>query len=293
MKQLPAKPNLNYLAREAKSLKSQHRKGNVAVCKAIGHFDTSLHGLTDNEILETRFSILDAQRVVARQYGFASWTRLKSFVEACAAGLQPSDSTLLTLINERHSEIIVLQNEIRAKRGERKAKHAEYRKLTQDSTEFLSVAFEAHGWPGPAVIGRKGVEALYLITANAVYDAEFQKKALELMTNVMPAGAFWEYSYASLKDRYLKLTMKPSVYGIPFGSYIDDSGCFQLFVDEIVDPDNLDKRRASAGYESYQAQHEMLAKMALDEKWELRTLQEEVSAFHKLTVEGGYTSLTQ
>jgi len=76
MKILPERPNLSFLLREAKKLKSAHRSGDNSICATIGHFDISLHGLSDEAIFDTRFSILDAQRVVARQYGFSSWARL-------------------------------------------------------------------------------------------------------------------------------------------------------------------------------------------------------------------------
>jgi len=82
MRTLPVRPNLQFLSREAKAIKSSHRNGDSTVCSIIGRFDTSLHGLSNQQILDTKFSILDAQRVVARLYGFSSWSRLKFFVEA-------------------------------------------------------------------------------------------------------------------------------------------------------------------------------------------------------------------
>ena len=70
MKNLPERPNLQFLLREAKSLKSAHRNGEKGICATIGHFDTSLHGLSDEAIFDTRFSILDAQRFKGREYCF-------------------------------------------------------------------------------------------------------------------------------------------------------------------------------------------------------------------------------
>jgi len=87
MKIIPERPNLNFLLREAKALKTRHRNRDKSICATIGHFDTSLHGLSEQAIFDTHFSILDAQRVLARQYGFSSWSRLKKFVLRSYAGL--------------------------------------------------------------------------------------------------------------------------------------------------------------------------------------------------------------
>jgi len=46
MKILPDRPNLEFLRREAQTLKSRHRARDASVCDAIGHFDTSMHGLS-------------------------------------------------------------------------------------------------------------------------------------------------------------------------------------------------------------------------------------------------------
>jgi len=59
MKYLPERPNLLFLLREAKKLKSAHRNGDKSICATIGHFDTSLHGLSDQAI--KRYSTRDFQ----------------------------------------------------------------------------------------------------------------------------------------------------------------------------------------------------------------------------------------
>ena len=53
-RQLPQKPNLGYLKKQAKELLRSMRQGKLA----------------------------DAQHTLAKEYGFASWTKLKSHVEA-------------------------------------------------------------------------------------------------------------------------------------------------------------------------------------------------------------------
>ena len=82
MKSLPRKPNIEFLRKEAKALRALHRQGDRTCCEVIRSNDISLKNTTDAEILSAKFSINDAQRVVARQYGYSSWATLKQFVES-------------------------------------------------------------------------------------------------------------------------------------------------------------------------------------------------------------------
>jgi len=82
MKSLPASPSLEFLKKEAKSLRALHRRGDAACCEAIRQYDLSFKGKTDAEILSAKFSINDAQRIIARSYGYTSWATLKCFVES-------------------------------------------------------------------------------------------------------------------------------------------------------------------------------------------------------------------
>ena len=81
MKHLPENPSFEFLRREARTLRAMHRAKDKSVVEIIGHYDTSFHGLSPEEIFARRFSVVDAQRVTARQYCFASWRRLKLFVQ--------------------------------------------------------------------------------------------------------------------------------------------------------------------------------------------------------------------
>ena len=82
MNQLPERPNLDHLKRQAKDLLADHRKRGQA---AIARFRTSLpvaSGKDDAAITALDLKLHDAQSCIAREYGFASWSDLKSFVEA-------------------------------------------------------------------------------------------------------------------------------------------------------------------------------------------------------------------
>ncbi|WP_455205196.1 class I SAM-dependent methyltransferase [Kaarinaea lacus] len=82
MKSLPQNPNLEFLKKEAKALCALHKRGDMACCDHIRTHDTSTKTKTDAEILSEKFSINDAQRIVAREYGYTSWATLKQFIES-------------------------------------------------------------------------------------------------------------------------------------------------------------------------------------------------------------------
>ena len=86
--QLPQKPNLGYLKKQAKALLRSMRQGKLA----------------------------DAQHTLAKEYGFASWAKLKSHVEAL--GLTPAE-TLKTAVCDndasRVREILDRHPELRAR----------------------------------------------------------------------------------------------------------------------------------------------------------------------------------
>ena len=87
MKSLPANPNLEFLKKEAKALRTLHKQGDVACCEQIRLHDTAFSHKSDAEILAERFSINDAQRIIAREYGYTSWATLKEYIESLSSPL--------------------------------------------------------------------------------------------------------------------------------------------------------------------------------------------------------------
>jgi len=81
MKSLPKQPDLEFLKKEAKALRALHRQGDSACCERIRSADTAFKQMSDADILATRFSINDAQRIIAREYGYSSWAMLKRYIE--------------------------------------------------------------------------------------------------------------------------------------------------------------------------------------------------------------------
>jgi ankyrin repeat protein len=71
---LPAQPNLDHLRRQARDLLRAARTGNTAAAERI-------HAVSD------QLNLTAAQLAVAREYGFASWAKLKTEVQARSAEL--------------------------------------------------------------------------------------------------------------------------------------------------------------------------------------------------------------
>jgi hypothetical protein len=80
-KQLPANPSLDHLKHQAKDLLRQHALRELSSAQRLREFHPSLRRATDQEIFSTHLSLSDAQTAIAREYGFANWTRLKHHIE--------------------------------------------------------------------------------------------------------------------------------------------------------------------------------------------------------------------
>lgn len=76
-KQLPSNPNLEQLKNQAKDLLKAHRSGETEACERIQVSFPKLSKASIEEIRQAKFSLRDAQLVIAREYGFPSWPKLK------------------------------------------------------------------------------------------------------------------------------------------------------------------------------------------------------------------------
>src|SRR5262245_21222925 len=82
-RELPEKPNLEHLKKQAKELlRGFHDRDAVAVERF-----RSLASFSEGANLK----LADAQHVIAREYGFSSWPKLKERVEAVASALEPAE----------------------------------------------------------------------------------------------------------------------------------------------------------------------------------------------------------
>ena len=93
---LPPRPNLEQLKKQAKTLLKAHRSGDVATIPRLRQGISNLSAASDTEILNTKFSLLDAQLVIAREQGFQNWQELEAAVQD-AAGNSAGDAPPIQL----------------------------------------------------------------------------------------------------------------------------------------------------------------------------------------------------
>ena len=72
-RRLPARPSLEQLRRQAKDLLEQYRSADPTAVAEVARFERSPDPAT--------FALHDAQRILARAYGYESWPKLKAFVD--------------------------------------------------------------------------------------------------------------------------------------------------------------------------------------------------------------------
>ena len=88
---LPTRPNLKQLKLEANELLRTYREGSLsAASRVVAHHPRMRdRSLPINPV--SPLALVDAQMVIAREYGFDNWARLKHQVETAGrvAGFQP------------------------------------------------------------------------------------------------------------------------------------------------------------------------------------------------------------
>ena len=89
-RRLAEQPNLEQLRKQAKELLQEFRSGAPSAIAEVNRFER----IRD----KSSFALNDAQRVIARAYGFASWPKLKAFVDGAnirrfAEAVQAGDLT--------------------------------------------------------------------------------------------------------------------------------------------------------------------------------------------------------
>src|SRR5579863_9840725 len=89
-KSLPSRPNLEQLKKQAKELLQSFNTREPDAAQRVREFHPGFSKLGDSELSRVEFSLVDAQLTLAREYGFASWPKLKAHVETLAATHDPA-----------------------------------------------------------------------------------------------------------------------------------------------------------------------------------------------------------
>jgi len=108
---LPVNPNLRSLKNQAKQLLHAHQSGNDDACQRIKASHPHLSGSPQEEIRTADFSLVDAQWVIAREYGFSSWPKLVATLKSPPGDgyLPPIRLTDLDLLPEKEQLQEILQ----------------------------------------------------------------------------------------------------------------------------------------------------------------------------------------
>ena len=80
-KKLPARPNLDHLRRQAKSLLADLASGKPEAVSTLLQHLPSAKNMTAAKVAKTHFRLADAQSAIARKSGFAAWPHLARHVE--------------------------------------------------------------------------------------------------------------------------------------------------------------------------------------------------------------------
>ncbi|MFZ4929244.1 DUF6624 domain-containing protein [Chryseobacterium sp. Mn2064] len=116
--------------------------------------------------------------------------------------------------------------------------------IQKDSINLLKVKkiLDEKGWVGKDKVGAQANSALFLVIQHS--DLETQKKYLPMMKDAVVKGNASSGSLALLIDRIEIREGRKQIYGSQIGSNPNNKA---LYVLPLIDPDNVDKRRAEVG----------------------------------------------
>src|SRR5262245_30247886 len=81
-KSLPSRPNLEQLRNQAKDLLKALKSGDALALQRFREHHPQSSGIPATKTRNDSFSLNEAQLVIAREYGFDGWPKLKEHVEA-------------------------------------------------------------------------------------------------------------------------------------------------------------------------------------------------------------------
>src|SRR5262245_15706278 len=121
-RQLPVRPDLEQLKHQAKDLLKSHKSGEADAIQRIRESHPRWSNSPSSEIATAKMRLSDAQLVIAREYGFDSWPKLKAAVESMLLehsdplelihrAFRDDNASLVRKLLARHPEIKAMINE--------------------------------------------------------------------------------------------------------------------------------------------------------------------------------------
>lgn len=114
----------------------------------------------------------------------------------------------------------------------------------KDSINLIQIKkiLDDRGWLGPSIIGGEGNSTLFLVIQHS--DLETQVKYLPMMREAVKTGNASASGLALLEDRVALRQGHRQIYGSQIGR---DQETGEYFVSPLIEPENVDKRRAEVG----------------------------------------------
>jgi hypothetical protein len=178
------------------------------------------------------------------------WEKLLAMVEANKALYEKDmDKPLMALLDSVYKEDQILRRQISSIAGEygynSKEMSAHWKVLREkDSLNLIVVEeiLDTRGWLGAKVIGSRGNMALFLVIQHSPLTV--QEKYLPMMREAVTRGNANPYNLALLEDRVATGQGRRQIYGSQIGT---DSETGKHFVYPLLDPENVNERRARVG----------------------------------------------
>jgi len=108
---LPYRPNLDHLKNQAKDLLKGVSDNSAESLERVRRRHPKFADASGYDLANRKFGLREAQLVIAREYGYDTWTKLISFVDANNAVLTGNHVVLLNLLNEDPSLASARQGE--------------------------------------------------------------------------------------------------------------------------------------------------------------------------------------
>lgn len=162
---------------------------------------------------------------------------------------QPLRKTLLAILDEdqkyRH-----MTDSVEAQFGRNSKELKALWKIIneKDSINLIKVTniIDEHGWVGQSKVGNEGATALFLVIQHS--DKETQRKYIPMFREAVKNKEASGGSLALMEDRLLLGDGKLQIYGSQVWTLPDpETGEKIEFFPPMIDPDNVDKRRAEVG----------------------------------------------
>jgi hypothetical protein len=174
------------------------------------------------------------------------WIKLIEIIEKAVANLDKPLIAILDTIYQDDQKYRVQAHEIEEKYGWESDEMIVHWKMIheKDSINLIKVKkiLDERGWLGSDIIGNQGNTTLFLVIQHS--DHETQDKYLPKMRDAVANGNAHAVHLALLEDRVALGKGEKQIYGSQVGR---DQETSEYYVLPLIDPDNVDKRRAEVG----------------------------------------------